>query len=843
MTEKRANESTGDNNNNNSAVATAPDTKKRRVIRACDECRKKKVKCDGQQPCIHCTVYSFKCTYDQPPRRKKVPDNAEKSKVSETILAHLFPDVDFYSADFSLDDFVSRAQYLSQSGVNLVDMLGLKQGANNGTPLPNINRLVKSPSSSSPGMLGQEFRIILPPKHVASHLIESVWNHSCVLYRFYHRPTFIRDLDLLYDTDPEDYTDQQSKILPLVYSVMAVGVLFSMDKCEQLGFKDASEGYKYFVAARRLVDIADAREMYAMQSIVMMVMFLQCSARLSTCYAYIGVALRSALRAGLHRKVAHNFNPVELETRKRMFWTIWKMDIYVNAMLGLPRGIPEDEFDQEIPLDYDDEKITEDGYFPQKENHLSSASIANAHTRLMIILSHVMKYIYPVKGADKDKSVQLGKSMFDKVTLLENEIRDWLRNLPAELKPGANPKPEYYKANRLLHISFCHVQIVLYRPFIHYCSPKFQIPGVNEKAKACARSCINVARTVMYIADELVSNKLLNGAYWYSIYTIFFSVACLVFYVHENPDTLQSEQIRSDAELGKNALMILKDSSISAARTYKLLNSLFEQLNRRTAGMKPIVSEEGPVTRVDTTDFSNVDAGGNQELLDTELFKKKKPVAGLDLGVGGSGGLGGVGVGVGVGGVGGAPDISLGTSPITRAQVQGAGVSPVVGAGVSPATGVSQQSTPVQMNTGVSPAGADIGMGGELGADFVPPLNHAIPVSQLPTNVGFNADSFGAFNGLPLTSEDIPNGPEETYVPGFMDSLETKVFGRFLPPYMLNEGGGCQTNPSEQGSMDFNIPDAPVYSNNNMGNLEDTNWSEFFDDDNLLSGIPNYSQQ
>lgn len=803
MTEKRANDT-------DTAVTTAvpPETKKRRVIRACDECRKKKVKCDGQQPCIHCTVYSFKCTYDQPPRRKKVPDNAEKSKVSETVLAHLFPDVDFYSADFSLDDFVSRAQYLTQSGVNLVDMLGLKQGGSNGTPLPNISRLVKSPSSSSPGLLGQEFRIILPPKHVASHLIESVWNHSCVLYRFYHRPTFIRDLDLLYDTDPEDYTDQQSKILPLVYSVMAVGVLFSMDKCEQLGFKDASEGYKYFVAARRLVDIADAREMYAMQSIVMMVMFLQCSARLSTCYAYIGVALRSALRAGLHRKVAHNFNPVELETRKRMFWTIWKMDIYVNAMLGLPRGIPEDEFDQEIPLDYDDDKITEDGYFPQKENHLSSASIANAHTRLMIILSHVMKYIYPVKGADKDKSVQLGKSMFDKVTLLENEIRDWLRNLPAELKPGANPKPEYYKANRLLHISFCHVQIVLYRPFIHYCSPKFQIPGVNEKAKACARSCINVARTVMYIADELVSNKLLNGAYWYSIYTIFFSVACLVFYVHENPDTLQSEQIRSDAELGKNALMILKDSSISAARTYKLLNSLFEQLNRRTAGMKPIVSEEGPVTRVDTTDFSNVDAGGSQELLGTELFKKKRSV-GLDLGIGGLGNV--------VGGV--APDIGL-DSPIPSSIAQ---------------------TTPVQMNTVTEPSPASFA--GELGPDFVPPLNHAIPVSQLPTNVGFNADSFGAFNGLPLTSEDIPNGPEETYVPGFMDSLETKVFGRFLPPYMLNEGGGCQTTNAAEGDMDFNIPDAPVYSNNNMGNLEDTNWSEFFDDDNLLSGIPNYSAQ
>jgi hypothetical protein len=29
------------------------------VTRACDECRRKKIKCDGKQPCTHCTVYSY----------------------------------------------------------------------------------------------------------------------------------------------------------------------------------------------------------------------------------------------------------------------------------------------------------------------------------------------------------------------------------------------------------------------------------------------------------------------------------------------------------------------------------------------------------------------------------------------------------------------------------------------------------------------------------------------------------------------------------------------------------------------------------------------------------------
>ena len=44
---------------------TLPLQKRRRVTRACDECRRKKIKCDGKQPCTHCTVYSYgSCSCD-----------------------------------------------------------------------------------------------------------------------------------------------------------------------------------------------------------------------------------------------------------------------------------------------------------------------------------------------------------------------------------------------------------------------------------------------------------------------------------------------------------------------------------------------------------------------------------------------------------------------------------------------------------------------------------------------------------------------------------------------------------------------------------------------------------
>lgn len=51
--------STQDTSPDPKLAQSVPLQKRRRVGRACDECRRKKIKCDGKQPCTHCTVYSY----------------------------------------------------------------------------------------------------------------------------------------------------------------------------------------------------------------------------------------------------------------------------------------------------------------------------------------------------------------------------------------------------------------------------------------------------------------------------------------------------------------------------------------------------------------------------------------------------------------------------------------------------------------------------------------------------------------------------------------------------------------------------------------------------------------
>lgn len=54
-----------ESDNDSDSKPQAPMQKRRRVTRACDECRRKKIKCDGKQPCTHCTVYSYGTPMDQ----------------------------------------------------------------------------------------------------------------------------------------------------------------------------------------------------------------------------------------------------------------------------------------------------------------------------------------------------------------------------------------------------------------------------------------------------------------------------------------------------------------------------------------------------------------------------------------------------------------------------------------------------------------------------------------------------------------------------------------------------------------------------------------------------------
>ena len=1079
--------------------------KRRRVVRACDRCRKLKIKCSGDLPCIHCTVYSYECTYDQPNRSKRkgpgsvaapatvktVPHtnavgnsslatgahtattststsastpSMHAATTSSAILPEKSPpsgNVKKNSNESSMERFnSSTVSILASSNPELFSKLtdrlklyddilhrllpeikltdlndnpkpinpmklmsalnklkGMGKSISKSSskqiakmyeslpemPLPNLpitklppnsstNAHIASSSQASPPLikqkvvsnnsssniqgldisnsqyqgidgslestLGKEIKIILPSIEVALDLITKTWENACVLFRFYHRVAFVEDLNELYDTDPNQYTNKQQRFLPLVYSVMACGALFyksdentnhsrldsntqnsdtnsndgtsnsntpgsfHYDYIQRKDFED--EGYRYFIAARKLIDITDTRDTYGIQTIVMLIIFLQCSARLSTCYAYIGIALRAALREGLHRKLDYPFNPIELEIRKRLFWTIYKMDIYVNTMLGLPRTISSDDFDQDMPIELDDENITVSGYrWDRQGDRLSSAGIANAHTRLIFLMKEVVTKLYPIKpkkvstvnngnrpanhnransnhsnanntsnNVHNDNGSNANSSNNDNtsdgnnnnaninnnnnsnnsgnngnknnnnnrsdlirnnfVYDLELKLQDWMNSLPLELKPGVEPPGQYLKANRLLHISYLHVKIILYRPFIHYISTSVRSNSLNdltciEKAK----NCINVARIVVKLAEDMINKNMLSGSYWFSIYTIFFSVACLVYYVHFAPPINRDGQpdleyiaIKKDAENGKRVLDILKDSSMAARRTYNILNALFEQLNRKTARAGVNSSPQFVPAHAGTPEYATQRQQQHQQSqqsqqqqytrLQHQYSNTSQPESVESQYTMGNTNVGNLqdpnyatdvnsGIDLGTGNdsyqrFGGSTSNGSLRSPQMQTPVQAPrqmnmqpqsnrGANTNANANASAMMQHTRSRSSAQAHSQQQYPGESIAGGRQQQGE--PPM---LPFQNFDMHTP--SDKSPNNRAPDLANAVFDDITEYKYVPGPMDQMDMKIFGRFLPPYMLNNKGGNATGSIDRGSDGINEANRGL----NMGN-------------------------
>lgn len=423
----------------------------------------------------------------------------------------------------------------------------------------------------------------LPPKQLAQEICHFAVDDATALLRIVHKPTFWQSFESLYNTPPEQYTNEDHKFLPLFHSVMALGHLFAKDEqtgVSREGYENAiQQGFVHFRTARQMMDIADCRDLMAIQAVMFMIQFLQSSAKLSQCYAYVGVALRSALRMGLHRAAPGKFDPLEAETRKRVFWVVRKMDIYIGAMLGLPQTLSDDDIDQEYPAEVDDEYISKDGILPMPDGQVSLMTAFNAHTRLVHILQKIVRYVYPIKvqetlGGNADKSYSVP---FSAIREIESDLEAWKNSLPVILNPSPAPD-RYARVQQLLRLSYAHSQVMLYRPFLHFVAADKRLKEVDQRSYACAASYINVSRNIIHMQTQMKQKGMLNGSFWFIMYTSFFAILSLVYFAAENPDNSTTEAVMKDAIEGKEVLASLSRRSMAADRCTATLDIVFQRL-------------------------------------------------------------------------------------------------------------------------------------------------------------------------------------------------------------------------------------------------------------------------
>ncbi|CAK7565152.1 MAG: DNA-binding transcription factor cat8 [Sporothrix epigloea] len=492
-----------------------------RIAQACDRCRSKKIRCDGIRPCCsQCANVGFECRTSDKLSRRAFPRGYTESleervrqlecevRELKDLLDEKDEKIDMLSkmhgnhrrmsvTQNSTSPTSGSATSVSPSPSDSHDSLSRKSSsissaspasatspiaANSVSPKTSQDSIAFTPASnrdvkkclkpSTPVMKEDTFRVqasplILGVENSDSYLMGSSSGRSfidrCVnvyfqewspLFPVLHRPAFLR----IYD----DFVSNADKVkdshkLVQLYLVFAIAGLSSdQPDLEQIA---ACEQHWQCALDAVLMD----NTILTLQCLVLAILYCSMRADYKRLQYYKGVAVGLSHRLGLHQSQKRfSFGALTIETRKKVFWTLYTLDCFSAAILGLPRQLKDEDIYTEYPADADDEYVTEKGFQPTLPGESTRLSAALALFRASRILSKVLDANYPADFAH-ELSLQ-------RMAALDAELTEWRDALPTHLtlifrqeKPSTD-----VTGNRspLLSLVYYYIRTLIWRPAV-----------------------------------------------------------------------------------------------------------------------------------------------------------------------------------------------------------------------------------------------------------------------------------------------------------------------------------------------------------------------------------------
>lgn len=256
-----------------------------------------------------------------------------------------------------------------------------------------------------------------------------------------------------------------------------------------------------------------------------------------------------ALELGLHRSVeawadtAPRREVEEVETRKRVFWTLHGLLVCLSGKLGRPMPMRMEDMDVGFPEPIYDHLPGEEAF---SDFHKCSFR-ASIHTaKLLVIMSQMYSTIYAVRRAPQSYESNVRK--------LEDEIRKWREQVPPEY---ADP----FCMNREDRITALHLQTleVELRLLLHH--PTTCHSTLSELKTANMTACLEAASKMLDTANQLRIYMCLDST-WITC-TVYLAAIFTTLFVHyQRRDDMTSADM---AKLRSNMdawLVIIKDCGV-----------------------------------------------------------------------------------------------------------------------------------------------------------------------------------------------------------------------------------------------------------------------------------------
>ena len=128
-------------------------------------------------------------------------------------------------------------------------------------------------------------------------------------------------------------------------------------------------------------------------------------------------------------------------------------------------------------------------------------------------------------------------------------------------------------------------QIVLYQPFLHYLKRIADGEVFSRSQSQHALACIKISSITITRSEEMMKRGFLCSASWMSVYSIFLSVACLVFLIAAHNGTSKPSEAWKKAHSGIRLLASFRcrdDGATACLGILKVsLDSTYDELAPR----------------------------------------------------------------------------------------------------------------------------------------------------------------------------------------------------------------------------------------------------------------------
>ncbi|KIW72945.1 hypothetical protein PV04_01103 [Phialophora macrospora] len=636
---------------------------KPRVTRACLACRQRKVRCSGGHPCSSCRISFNECLYAEPTRqRRKRVRTVDQFEALETRLKQMeayiekatrVPDTGRSSAiakrtrrsrsssQVSQDDPTRAAtdkfrpmdkfvltQHAAENGDDgyqgysgdrsfIQRMREIRNWAG-----AEVHRRLRRSDGQLPRLFEPDYGLAatayLPSKERSQTLIEAALD-AYSLTPILHRPTIDYSWNVVYSIESSQYTANELRFLPLLYAVLALGCLFAQADAQKSSRDFAkAEGLRFFAASRCLIDLSCCADETTLQTIVFLNLFLIETARAGSCYSYLSHTLTLALRMGLHRSMLTENDLIRSEVGKRTFWTIRLFANYLATIVGMPRLLDDDNVDQDLPTEVNDVYITDVKISPQPAGEVSDVAGMNAYIRLHNILGQVVRHLYPLRGISKSPGKESASYLvsIEKVGAIEDALKAWTENVPPGFRLGEDPESRKLLRNQyLLSMSHAHVQVYLYRPFLHYLSKPSRSDdatsgGMNFTSYAAA--CLQACQKILRLSGEVCQRGLVQGCNVIFSHMVFTSIISLLYVLLGSVGRGESEvtMIVGDIALGCKVLAAISQHKEAIETAQSIVAAMIALLPKELAHARERLQNSVPGTGA----VPNVQAGLTADL-------------------------------------------------------------------------------------------------------------------------------------------------------------------------------------------------------------------------------------